>query len=88
MTNNTLSKKEKDVLRKQQHSEIERKRRLKVNKRFDELRELVSKDTQNVNSKPTDFKLQILDQTVSNEYACDDRMILIVMGYRLTISIN
>lgn len=65
MTNTTLTKKEKDTLRKQQHSEIEKKRRLRINNRFEELRELVSKDTNNVSAKPTDFKLQVLDQTVS-----------------------
>lgn len=62
MTKTLTSKKEKDLKRKQQHSEIERNRRIKVNKRFDQLRELVSND--DMKAKPSDFKLQVLDQTV------------------------
>ncbi|EIM24281.1 hypothetical protein E3Q22_00037 [Wallemia mellicola] len=75
MTKTLTSKKEKDLKRKQQHSEIERNRRIKVNKRFDQLRELVSKD--DMKAKPSDFKLQVLDQTVEYIHKLQDELRLL-----------
>lgn len=64
MTKYEMTKEEKETHRRQQHSELEKRRRLRVNMRFEELRQLVSNDTNNDKSKPSDFKLTVLDDTV------------------------
>ncbi|TIB33057.1 hypothetical protein E3P86_03046 [Wallemia ichthyophaga] len=66
MTKYELTKEEKETHRRQQHSELEKRRRLRVNMRFEELRQLVSNDTNNDKSKPSDFKLTVLDDTITH----------------------
>lgn len=64
----TKYKKDKEFDRKLQHSEIERKRRCKVNHRFDQLRELINNSGFDIELKANDFKLQVLDHTVESMY--------------------